>query len=250
MMRKFLQGFQLSRLTWPNVTTDSLLHLLKPADQRGTLSAMGTDLQQQAATALSLENCLPISLYTFLEAQDNSQTFALGHSDTFVLTVEEFNKLQTLLASMFPNEEITLLRNASNIRSVVYLNEFFKVDNNDRVNCNIIRARWLKAGYPLSVDPTERLARARIIQRIIVVVILVRGVRPQMLLAGVGWYSMHDETYAYGHHMHVYHKSLCNPGYYSLLPLQRIVSKCALHARKHQHIVVNLVIPLAGEWAL
>ena len=157
MMRKFLQGFQLSRLTWPNITTDSLRHLLKPADQRGTLSAIGTDLQQQAATALSLENCLPISMYTFLEAQDNSQTFALGDSDTFVLTVEEFNKLQTLLASMFPNEEITLLRNASNIRSVVYLNEFFKVDNNDRVNCNIIRARWLKAGYPLSVDPTERL---------------------------------------------------------------------------------------------
>ena len=120
-MRKFLQGFQLSRLTWPNITTDSLRHQLKPADQSATLSAMGTDLQQQAGTALSHENCLPISLYTFLETQDNSQTFALGDSDTSVLKVEEFNKLQTLLAPMFHNEEITLLRNASYSRSVVYL---------------------------------------------------------------------------------------------------------------------------------
>ena len=124
------------------------------------------------------------------------------------------------------------------------------MDNNDRVNCNIIRARWLKVGYPLSVDPTERFTRAWIIQRIIVVVILVRGIWPQMLLAGVGWYSMHDDTYAYVQHMHVYHKSLCRFGYYSFIPLQRIMSKCALHARKHQHIVVNLVIPLAGQWAL
>ena len=113
-----------------------------------------------------------------------------------------------------------------------------------------MRARWLKAAYPLSIDPSERFARAGTIKRIIVTRHSNGNVIESLILLDMEWFSMHDEPYSYGQHVQMYHKSSCEPGIYSFLPIQRVLSKCALKVCRHNNVNVNVVIPLSGIWAL
>ena len=96
------------------------------------------------------------------------------------------------------------------IKSVLYHGENFQVENSDKVNCNIIRAKWLKVGFPLVIDPKEKFARSGTIQRILLTQHIMNGVKQHMVLFDVDWFSMHDEPYAYGHHVHIYHKNVSN----------------------------------------
>ena len=163
----------------------------------------------------------------------------------------EYGRLTDFYESIFPaGETPKLLRRVELVKSLCYYGEHFQSDNSDRVNCNIIRARWLKAAYPLCIDLTEKFARAGFINRIIITKYLLAGIVRSIILFDMEWLSMHDDPYSFGNHVQVYHKSSCEPGRYSFLPIQRILSKCAIKSCRHDNINVNVIIPLTGKWAL
>jgi hypothetical protein len=126
----------------------------------------------------------------------------------------------------------------------------FQVDKPDRVNCNIIRAKWVKSGYELAIDPSENFARAGLIKNIFITRHRNGGISSHLVLLEVEWFTMHDNTYVFGQRVHMYHRNTCAAGNFSLMPIQRVISKCALHICEHENIQVSILIPLAGQWCL
>lgn len=254
-MRKFLVSHQLAKTEWPALMSTQLIDILTPhTTQRGTLSAVGNDIMDHANYALA--NTMPSDRFSLHSSVVDGCTnfeshIQLNGRESFYLSEFEYGRLTDFYESIFPaGETPKLLRRVELVKSLCYYGEHFQSDNSDRVNCNIIRARWLKAAYPLCIDLTEKFARAGFINRIIITKYLLAGIVRSIILFDMEWLSMHDDPYSFGNHVQVYHKSSCEPGRYSFLPIQRILSKCAIKSCRHDNINVNVIIPLTGKWAL
>lgn len=246
MMRKFLMGHQLSELTWPDITSETILNLIRVKEQRGTLSSVGNDITDHARTALTED----IRACAVSVTSEDRAAMCTGLKQQF-LCDSDYERLTDLYSLLYPDDEMpTLHRNIEEIKTVVYNNELFRADNSDKINCNIIRARWLCAGYRNVIDGSEKVARAGAIKRIIATNHTFEGVRQSLLLLEVQWFSWHEQMYALGQHVQMYHKSISPPGVHSFIPIQRVMSKCALQVYRLDDINVHLVIPLLGQWAL
>lgn len=249
-MRKFLLGHELSKLALPELTSDAIRKLLTPdsTGKRGTISSIGNDISDHAAIALG--DIMEPEHITF-SLEDMSSCIQINKKTQHHLSLIEYQRLKEFYATVFPPDKLpTLHRIIDSLDSVIYFNEVFQVDHSDRVNCNIVRARWLRAGDGADIRLTERIARAGMIKQIVITHHTIEGRQQSMLLFDVDWFSWHDEPYAFGRHVQVYHKSVCPPGPYSFVPIQRVVSKCATLMQRYQNINVRLVIPLQGQWAL
>ena len=253
-MRKFQIGHQLARINWPAIMSADLKDVVTPNSiTRGTLSSVGNDIMTHAKLALldSVPEC-----HFALPTADHSTSCVgdyinLNGPDARYLSDLEYRRISDFYQTIFPSDQVpVLLRRVDIVKSLLYYGEHFQADNADKINCNIVRARWLKAAYPLTIDPSERFARAGTIKRIIVTRHSNGNVIESLILLDMEWFSMHDEPYSYGQHVQMYHKSACEPGVYSFLPIQRVLSKCALKVCRHNNINVNVVIPLSGIWAL
>lgn len=251
-MKKFLISHQLSRLDWPEFAKKSSLFeaLFDDHEHRGTISTVGTDIAHHAEIALT-HNLSSSQLSFSKSAIERNTAIGLNSSELVYLSDEDFKQIDEFYSSIFsPDLKPTLMRRVEVVKSLYYNGEYFQADNIDKVNCNIIRARWLKYEYPLQIDITERFARAGTIKRIMVCHHTISGVSGYMVLFQMDWFTMHSEPYSFGHHVQMYHKTVCEPGPYSFLPIQRVMSKCAMQTCKHDNITVNVVIPLSGHWAL
>ena len=249
IMRKFVIGHQLARTAWPDLTSERILKSLADnAEDRGTLSAFGNDIEHHAKLALAsilkeLDLTLPKISNDVIQYPSSKQLKWLD--DTY------YQWLCAVYAVLYSENNMPIVnRWVEAVDSIVYKGEYFQVDNEDKVNCNIVRAHWLKSGHHLHIDPSEKLARAGIIRNIYVSRHESDGNISHLVLLEVEWFSSHDDAYAYGHRVQMYHKTFCTAGKHSLVPIQRVISKCALYQCEHQNISVYIVIPLAGQWAM
>lgn len=250
-MRRFLIGHQLAVADWPDIVTpDFLGTIYGNTEHRGTISTIGNDHVCHANVALASDITTSQLMISPGSIDLFSSSMTLNGRQQQYLHEADMKRLQGFYDCIFPSEpKPMLLRRVDVIKSVLYHGEHFQVENSDKVNCNIIRAKWLKVGFPLVIDPKEKFARSGTIQRILLTQHIMNGVKQHMVLFDVDWFSMHDEPYAYGHHVHMYHKNVCEPGPYSFIPIQRVLSKCALNMTDFSNISVNIVIPLPGQWA-
>lgn len=250
MMRKFLLGHQLSKLSLPELTSESIRNILASdeVEKRGTISSIGNDIGDHAAVALgNIIETKDVSL----SFEDMSSYVQFNKKTQHHLSHIDYQRLLGFYATIFPPDKLPILhRQIDSLDSVIYHNEVFQIDHSEKVNCNIIRARWLGAGHGTEIKLTERVARAGAIKRIIITHHTIDGRQQSMLLFDVDWFCWHDQPYAFGQHVQIYHKTVCAPGLYSFVPIQRVVSKCAAMVQKYQHINVQLIIPLLGQWAL
>ena len=246
MMRKFLMNKELARFRFPKIASKELESLFAEGETRGTISTIGNDINCHARLALAetfggIDYCIDVSENGPIQC-NGCATYYLGDDD-----YERFKSQYTII---FPSRTYLLDQMAMKSSSVVYEHESFQADQPRQVNCNIVRARWLKADHSMQIDAAERFARAGAVKRIITTQHTSEGVKGSVVWLEVDWFSMHDTPYALGHHVQIFHKSVVAPGVYSFLPIQRVLSKCALRVCKYQHINVYLTIPLPGHWAL
>lgn len=250
MMSKFLIGKELCQMKWPLITPKPILDLLLESDSRGTVSTVGHDIVSHANKALA--ECLFTTSFT-IDLLDSS-LIQLGRRQTsYYIDGDCFQRqIQELYSHIFPADSRPILhRNFERVDSVIYEGEIFQPHRQDTVNCNIIRARWLRADYSRQIDASEKFPRAGSIHSILVTHhTSPDGRKESMVLLQVDWFSMHDSPYALGNNNQIYHKTIMQPGMHSFVPIQRVISKCALRVCKYQNIDVYLIIPLLGKWAM
>ena len=250
LMRRFLVNNKLTTISWPGLVTNRVLESLAIDDtDRGTLTSVGNDIEHHALLATADEP----SGQSYALTLENDGTIHLSEYKVFkFLKADEYDSLCRMYSNVFDenSDRLTVSRRIQVLKSVVYLGESFQADNSERVNCNIIRARWAKSGYELSICPSEKFARAGLIRKIFVSEYNLNGTHNNLVLFEVDWYTMHETPYAFGNNLQVYHKTFCNRGSHSLMPIQRVLSKCAICFCKHENVNVAVAIPLAGSWAL
>lgn len=250
MMRKFLIGGELSRYKWPPVPNQNIINLLSTDYHRGTISSIGSDISSHANLAMAetitdadftmlLDGTPPITFQTRTHKY-------LNESDLMFI---QFKELYSLL---FIEENLPALhRLIETTNSVVYEGETFQPDEQNRVNCNVVRARWLKADFSTTIDVRERFARAGAIRNIIITHhTSLDRTKGSIVWLEIDWFSMHDQPYGLGNNNQIFHKTVLPAGVHRFMPIQRVISKCALRICKYQHIDVYLTIPLPGRWAL
>ena len=249
MLQKFLNHQKVNRMELPDIVTAELRDILKTDNtSRGTLFAVDQDIEQHSILALSPQP--PCEQYCFSNAEV-SELVELGKATTSFIPVETVALIEGMYQVLFPNAAaVTIEKHVTFLSSVCYLGEYFRPDLSDTTNCNIVCAKWLKSGYDLTICLSENCARAGRVAEILLTHHNIDGLKGQLLLLKVDWFSMHDNIYGLGETMQLYHKPVCPPGTYSYLPIQRVISKCAQHHCQFENVSVRCIIPLAGKWAL
>ena len=156
IMRKFLANQKIRTSSFPPETTQELLTTLNAdiTEERGTLQAVGQDIEAHANLALAET---PGDVDFTIQAPTLKPDLALRKERLEFLSNRTLEIIQQLYHIMFPNaDDIIVNKRLSKFDSVTYLGECFKSDNGDTVNCNTIRAKWLKSGYDLDIDLGEQ----------------------------------------------------------------------------------------------
>lgn len=249
MMSKFLANRELSRIEWPPLTTPAIKSLISDSETRGTISTIGNDITDHANIILS--DCFQGTSFSLDQQMMKELDFSGCITEHF--TLEMYDLFKSLYQILFPIPQPlpNLHRKFDRLRSITYKGEHFQPDQESKVNCNIIRARWLKADYSGTIDSTEKLARAGAVRDILITShTLMGGAVGSVTWLKVDWFNMHHEPYALGNATPIYHMTYFPDGNHSYVPIQRVVSKCAIRKCQHQNIDVNLIIPIPGQWGL
>lgn len=248
MMRKFLVFYKLSDSCWPE---EVIKHVNKLTDrgriERGTLASISCDIEQQYVMAYSH---MPRSLNFELPTIDCDIVQYPEKRTTEYLSTDQYARLSAMFGHICDN--INVLRQVQLVKSCIFRGEQFSVDisGSNKASCNVVTAKWCAAGYSPVLNPAEKVERAGTIRKILLVTDDSNTSDRQYLVFEVEWFSWHDDPYAFGQSMHVYHKTMCIPGIYSYMPVQRVISKCALTSVQHNAIEVLVSIPLPGRWGI
>ena len=248
VMSKFLADQLLSYIPWPEQEAGLISHLFHTHTTSGTVGSIGVDAKVQRRVALAVEWTDFLADYQIL--REANYISVSGRDRLIYLQSNDFERLQSMYHMMYKTAEIRVARRVRYISQVVYCGECFRNHRTDTMNCNVIQARWLLQTHPLRINSSEALPRAGVITGIILSNVTIGPQKMEHLLLHVNWYETHEHMYAYGHHVRMYHKRFCNSGNYSFMPIQRVISKCALSNIKHQNIGAVVIIPLSGQWAL
>ena len=253
ILQKFLDHQKASRMQLPEICSMAIKDIIKPNNStnlRGTLQAIGHDVEKHSALALTSPNAEVSALFQECAINGLQDIEFFGMQKVSFLTTEHHQMILQMHQKLFCRPDIHVDKHVCSYQSANYLGEFFRPDHGNTVNCNIVRAKWLKAGYELDIDTSEKLARAGQIVELLKISHKIDGRKGELLLVRVDWYSMHDDPSCFGPTMQVYNKPFCPTGPYSFMPVQRIISKCAHQICAYNNVNVRVVIPLAGKWAL
>ena len=240
-MRHFLGNQQLFYQEWPE---ESRALENVAYTQRGTLASIGIDISTQIKYASSQD----LTTLDFRIGSSDDILFSL--SDNYYPEEPVYLAVLSMLRHIQPRD-VTLKRRFSRVSQVTYKGEIFRANRNDKVSSNVIQAIWLSDRHPIQIDARTQLSRAGVIKSIFITEILSDSGTEEFMLLEVEWYRLHDEMYAFGHHLRMHHPTF-EPGCsaYSFIPIQRVLSKCGITKVKHRNLNAVVVIPLHGQWGI
>lgn len=240
IMRHFRQSTVLLHKEWPAIEEN--INLTNNV-VRGTL--------QSQQTSPNIEILLADAMGNELHYRDITDHVILP--DRRILNffeTDEYNILKKMLTEQLYNgQPINVNRQYFTVSQIQYMGETFQNQTSSAGN-NIIQAQWLN-DRSNGIDLTSSLKRVGDIQRIIVVTVRDGDQIHNHYIMHMKWFATHhSETYRYGMHTQTCYNHHVNEGFYSYLPIQRIISKCASYKFKHRQQKLIVFIPIPGVWAI
>ena len=212
----------------------------------GTIASIGVDAKVHRMLALSNDWAA-----TDYQVPADAKFISIsGREKLLYLHTSDYENLQKMYCGIYRTNDIKVARRVKYLNQVIYRGECFRSHKTDTINCNVVQAKWLSQNRPFRINTAEPLTRSGVVTGIIFSNVDVGGQIKQHLILHINWYEVHENMYAYGHHVRMYHKQFCDSGDYSFMPIQRVVSKCAITNVKYQNITAGVIIPLHGQWAI
>ena len=250
MMRKFLTNSQLTHSTWSTEVMEDLETCLPKTEQnRGTLRSVCSEIENQHSVSHA-NNLDGISFFLLI---DDCEMIRLPERRIKKqLSETEYRLLSSMITKLGREEAgAKLLHQVESMDSLLFRGEPLQIDRKDKVNCNIVQAKWLKRGFNHQISPCEKFARSGSISQILSTQHrTAEGVMKYLIILKIDWFSWYEQPHVLGQSMDVYHKHFVGEGDYSYMPIQRVICKCATHVIKHNNIDLRVTIPLLGKWGM